>query len=199
MGEDLARASVSFFAIIDPVGNVVVFHLLTRALTVSRKLQVGAAAVATAFALLAVFSVGGRELLDFLGISTDSFKVAAGLLLLPPAFRLVMQGQSMDITEQESVTPVELALVPLAMPLLAGPGALAAAISFSDSFGTGTTMLAAALVLGFTFVVFAGAQVLFERLGAPALRLLARIVGILLFAIAVDFVLEGSRAFFEEL
>lgn len=197
MGEDLARAAISFFAIVDPIGNVVVFHLVTRTLAPRRRLEVAAYACASAFAMLAVFSAGGKELLDFLGISTESFKVAAGLLLLPPAFRLVTQGQSMDVSEQERVTPLELALVPLAMPLLAGPGALAAAVSFSDSAGIGTTVLAVALVLAFAFAAFAAAEWLFDRLGAPFLRVLARIVGILLFAIAIDFVLEGSRSFYE--
>jgi multiple antibiotic resistance protein len=199
VGEDLARASVSFFAIVDPIGNVVVFHLLARSLDRPRRLQVAAGAAVAALAMLAVFSAGGRELLDFLGISADSFKVAAGLLLLPPAFRLVTQGQSMDPREAHAATPVELALVPLAMPLLAGPGALAAAISFSNSVGRGTTVLAAAIVLGVTFLAFATSEWLFQRLGAPVLRLLSRVVGILLFAIAIDFVLEGANAFFDDL
>ena len=197
MGEDLARAFVSFFAIVDPVGNVVVFHLLTRTLDHTKRLQVAFFTIGAALALLALFSVGGKEVLDFLGISTESFQVAAGLLLLPPAFRLVTSGQSIDETEQERAEPFELALVPLAIPLLAGPGALAAAISFSDDFGSGTTVLALTLVLAVTLMAFAVAEQLFRRLGAPLLRVMARIVGILLFAIAIDFVLEGARTFFD--
>lgn len=197
MGADLGRAFVSFFAIIDPVGNVIVFHLLTQGLSFSRRMQVAVAAVLAALVLLAAFSVGGVEVLDILGIDTESFKVAAGLLLLPPAFALVTRGQSMGAEREEAVQPVELALVPLATPLLAGPGALAASISFSQSVGSGTAVLAVTLVLALALAAFLSAEWLFRRLGAPLLRLLARIVGILLFAIAVDFVLEGAKAFFD--
>lgn len=197
MGEDLARVFVAFFAIIDPVGNVVVFHLLTQRMDLRAKLQVATAAVLAAGVMLVVFALVGTEVLDFLGISPDSFKVAAGLLLLPPAFSLVMRGQSMEAEQQGRFKPVELALVPLATPLLAGPGALAAAISFSDQFGAGTTVLGLALVLVIAFSAFAAAAQLFGLLGEAVIRVLSRIVGILLFAIAIDFILEGTRTFFD--
>ncbi|MDZ4277683.1 MAG: MarC family protein [Dehalococcoidia bacterium] len=197
MGEDLARAFVSFFAIVDPLGNVVVFYLLTQRFDAPRRLQVAAAAIATAFLMLVLFSVGGTEVLDVLGISPDSFQVAAGLLLLPPAFQLITHGQSMETDAQQALAPIELALVPLATPLLAGPGALAAAISFSDSVGAGTTILGLTLVLIIAFLLFVVAEWLFRLVGPVLMRLLSRIVGILLFAIAIDFILEGARAFFD--
>ena len=197
MGEDLARASVSFFAIIDPLGNMLVFYLLTRSLGLGAKARTAAISVSVAFALLVVFTVGGREVLEFLDISAESFQIAAGLLLLLPAFRLVMQGEPMSEGERETLEPSQLAIVPLAMPLLAGPGALAAAISFGDTAGVGTTVLAVALVLALAFVAFVASDWLFALAGRSVLRLVSRIVGVLLFAIAVDFVLEGSRAFFD--
>ena len=130
MSEDLARAFVSFLAIIDPIGNVLVFYVLTRALSFPRQLQVAAIAVLVAAAMLILFSLWGREVLDLLDISQGSFKVAAGSLLLLPAYQLVVHGQSMVISEEHGGEPVEIALVPFATPLLAGPGALATATSF---------------------------------------------------------------------
>ncbi|HXH21335.1 MAG TPA: MarC family protein [Dehalococcoidia bacterium] len=194
--DDLARAFVSFFAIIDPVGNVLVFHLFTRTLSQRDRLLTAAVAVGAAFVMLTAFSLGGHEGLDLLGISQDGFKVAAGLLLLPSAYRLVMEGQPAEGDGTPS-HPLDLALVPLATPLIAGPGALAATISFSDTLGQDVTVGAFSLVLALSFAAFAAAGALFQLLGAPFLRLLARLVGIVLFAIAVDFVLDGARAFFE--
>jgi multiple antibiotic resistance protein len=191
----MAQALVSFFAIIDPLGNILIFHLFTRGLATRQKLIAAAMAVAAAFGMLLAFSVGGREVLDFLGISTGSFQVASGLLLLPPAYRLVMEGQPAPADGPAYADPLEFALVPLAMPLIAGPGALAATISFADSAGRDTTIGALALVLLATLAAFALADQLFRLLGPSLLRLLSRIVGILLFAIAVDFVLDGVREF----
>lgn len=196
MGEDLARAFISFFAIVDPIGNVTVFYLLARPFTVSRRLQVAAVAVGTAFGLLALFAFAGREVLDFMGISVDSFKVAAGFLLLPTAYRLVERGQSIDVTDEGELDPVQLAMAPLATPLIAGPGALATAISLSDTLGRTPTVLGMGLVLLLSFVAFAAGAWLFQALGTSLLRLLSRMMGILLVAIAADFILDGLSATF---
>ncbi len=193
--EDLARALVAFFAIIDPVGNVLVFHLYTAAFSVSRRVQTAAIAVFAAFVMLLAFALGGTGVLDFLGISTDSFKVAAGLLLLLPAYRLVSEGQPVPVGTADGLEPGDIGLVPLATPLLAGPGALAATISFADDPGIPQTIAAFSIVLAASFAAFVSANWLFSRTGPSLLRLLSRIVGILLFAIAVNLVLDGVRHF----
>jgi multiple antibiotic resistance protein len=193
----MAQAIVSFFAIIDPVGNILVFHLFTLHFNLQQKLFAAGISIAAAFAMLLTFSLGGREVLEFLGISQDSFRVAAGLLLLPPAYRLVTEGQPVAVERAEEAQPLDFALVPLATPLIAGPGALAATTSFSDSIGTGTTLAAISVVLLTTLVAFVAAEWLFRVAGASVLRLLSRIVGIVLVAIAVEFILEGARNFAE--
>ncbi len=196
MGEDLARAFISFFAIVDPIGNVAVFYLLAKSFSLARRVQIATVAVGTALALLLVFALAGREVLDFLDISVDSFKVAAGFLLLPTAYRLVERGQSIDVVDGEAADPVQIAVAPLATPLIAGPGALATAISLSDTLGRTPTVLGGGLVLLLTFVAFTAAAWVFQVLGAAVLRLLSRLVGILLVAIAADFILEGLSATF---
>ncbi len=197
MSEDFARAFVSFFAIIDPLGNVLVFYLLTQTFSLRQRIFVAIAATTAAWAMLVLFVLAGHEVLEFLDISFDSFKAAAGLLLLLPAYRLVSEGQPMDVTKTREAEPIQVALVPLATPLIAGPGALAIAISFADTLGATTTILSSGAVLGLSLVMFAVSGVLFVWLGQSVLRLLSRLVGILLFAIAVDLVLEGLKAFFE--
>jgi len=193
----MAQAIVSFFAIIDPVGNILVFYLFTRHLDLRQKITAAVIAVLAAFVMLVAFSLAGQEVLEFLGISSDSFRVAAGLLLMPPAYRLVTEGQPMPTEARPQADPLDFALVPLATPLIAGPGALAATTSFSESVGTGTTLAAITIVLLTTLVSFAAADWLFRVVGASVLRVLSRVVGIVLFAIAVDFILEGARDFVE--
>jgi multiple antibiotic resistance protein len=194
----MAQAIVSFLAIIDPVGNVLVFHLFAQRLPFQQRALAAVVAVAAAFVMLLAFSLGGNEVLDFLGISPESFQVAAGLLLLPPAYRLVAEGQPAPVPDDESPDgPFDFALVPLATPLIAGPGALAATTALSQSAGRDTTIAAFTIVLLITLVSFVAADLIFRLAGPPLLRVLSRIVGILLFAIAVDFILDGVRDFVE--
>ncbi len=195
MAEDLSRSFISFFAIIDPIGNVVVFYLLTRRMPPSGRMLAAVVSVATAAAMLVVFTLAGQEALDLLGISSDSFKVAAGLLLLFPAYRLVEHGEPMYDEGPGEGDPVQVALVPLATPLLAGPGALATATSFSDTLGIGVTLTGLTAVLAISFGMFIAADRVLSWVGPSLMRLLARLVGILLFAIAVDLVLEGLDSY----
>lgn len=192
----MEQAFASLFVIIDPVGNILVFHLYSRHFAVRQRLTAATIAVLAAFAMLLAFSLGGQDALDFLGISNASFSVAAGLLLLPPAYRLVMEGEPAPSNVDHSREPLDFALVPLATPLIAGPGALAATAAFAGSEGQAETIGAVAIVLGLTFLAFAFAGTIFRLLGEPFLRLASRIVGIVLFAIAVDFVLDGLQEVF---
>ena len=196
MADDLGRSFVSFFAIIDPIGNVIVFYLLTQQLPPPKRLLVAIVSVLCAAAMLVVFALAGQQVLDLLSISEDSFKVAAGLLLLFPAYRLVEHGQPMEGAQADDIDPIQVALVPLATPLMAGPGALATAISFSETLGRGETLGGLGLVLAISLVTFALADRVLQWLGPSVMRLLARLVGIVLFAIAVDLVLEGLNSYF---
>ena len=193
----MEQAFVSLFIIIDPIGNILVFHLYSSHFNTRERLVAATIAVLAAFAMLATFSVGGSEALDFLGISDASFRVAAGLLLMPPAYRLVTAGEPAPSDADHFLRPLDFALVPLATPLIAGPGALAAAASFAVTVGVAETIAAVAVVLAITFVALVAAGTVFRLLGEPFLRLAARVVGIVLFAIAVDFVLDGLEVVFE--
>lgn len=192
----LARVVIAFFAIIDPLGNVLIFYLLTRTLSPRRRILVAAVATGAAGALLVIFSLAGQQVLDLLGISTASFQVAAGLLLLLPAYGMVSRGEPIEPGHEGDLDPLQVALVPLATPLLAGPGALATAISLAGSAGAGRTIVGLSAVLLLSFALFAAADRLFALLGTALLRLITRLVGILLFAIAVDFVLTGLQEIF---
>jgi len=196
MWGDLARALISFFAIIDPLGNVLVFHLLTRGMDRGQRIKVATVSVVAALVLAVVFSLGGREVLDFLGISPHSFQVAAGALLILPAYRMVERGSTLDMAEGQKGDVLAIALVPLATPLLVGPGALATAISFSRTMGLVVTVAAPGIVLACSWLLFLASEAIFRLVEESAFRLITRLVGILLMAIAVDFILEGVSFFF---
>jgi multiple antibiotic resistance protein len=191
------QALASLFVIIDPIGNILIFHLYSQRFGTRERLTAAGIAVAAAFVMLTAFSLGGQKALEFLGISEASFSVAAGLLLMPTAYRLVMEGEPMRSDAGRPWRPLDFALVPLATPLIAGPGALAATTRFAGSEGTAETLASVTIVLAITFVAFAAAGSVFSVLGESLLRLASRIVGIVLFAIAVDFVLDGLQIVFD--
>lgn len=200
MNDDFLRACIAFFAIIDPLGNLLVFALLTREVSPRTARFMAFASTLVALAIIAVFVFGGREVLDYLDISQESFQIAAGALLLLPAYRMVehgepWQGRASD-TVDRGVDPMQLAFVPLAIPLIAGPGALATAITFADRMGTGTALAAASTVLALTLALFLLASVILRAIGGQALRVVTRLVGVLLMAIAVDFIVGGLDVVF---
>ena len=195
MADDFFRAAVSFFAIIDPIGNILIFALVTQRSSREKRFEVALVAVLLAFGLVALFTLTGNSVLEFLDISPESFRIAAGALLVFPALRLVEHGDPVATpTNGLPGGALQAAVVPLAIPLLAGPGALATAASFAGRYGEGTTLAAAAAVLGLTFALFVGAPLLQRVLRESLFRAAARVIGVLLMAIAVDLIVSGIEA-----
>jgi multiple antibiotic resistance protein len=192
---DFARALVVFFAIIDPIGNLIAFQAATRGLDRPGRTVAALASTAAAFLILLLFALTGTGILSYLGISLESFQVASGLLLGITAIRLVDRGEPFHTSAGQGPA-LSIALVPLATPLMAGPGAIATTVSFAHLLGQGATIGAAACILVLTAVLFLGGSWVFERAASRALPVLARVVGILLSAIAVNLVLTGLRTFF---
>jgi len=182
--------------IIDPVGNLVVFNLMSGGMTARQRLEVAAIAVLAAGTMLVAFALGGHEVLEFLNISDAAFRIATGALLLIPAYRMVTEGLIFEPAVEEAPKPIDVALVPMATPLMAGPGALASATSFSQSVGRDETIAAIVLVLCVSFATYVAAERVFGLLGESTMRLLTRLVGIILVAIAVQFVIDGLQESF---
>ena len=187
---------IELFAIIDPVGNLLIFEALTGHMARSQRVAVALLATFSAFIILLLFLLVGTPLLRYLGISLDAFQVAAGILLLIPALRLIDKGTPMEVGAVAGASPSSVAVVPLGVPLLAGPGAIASAILFRDSIGGLTTLAAAATILIFTAIMFCLASVLALARHRLIVETLAKMVGILLAVLAVQFILSGAAAVF---
>lgn len=194
MPEDFAHAAVAFFAVIDPIGNILVFEAIAGPSSHRGRAAIAVVAVAISFGLLTVFALAGEQLLELLGISMQSFTIAAGVLLVLPAIRLVESGEVFDTRERTPATGLDAAVVPLALPMLSGPGALALATTYASQFGRGVTLGAAGLVLLITLTLFLATATLTTFLHPAVLRAAARIVGVVLMAIAVNFIVTGWQA-----
>ncbi|GAB3691288.1 MarC family protein [Angustibacter aerolatus] len=192
----LGSVFVTLFVIMDPPGTVPIFLALTGSMTARQRVRAARQAVCVAFAVILAFAVFGRALLDYLHISLPALQGAGGLLLLLVALEL-LTGKDEAPGQAEGVN---VALVPLGTPLLAGPGAIVATMVFVQR-GHGRATAWVAIVIGVLLVHvalwlamrFAGR--IHRVLGEGGTTLVTRIAGLLLSAIAVQLVADAVRAF----
>lgn len=193
----LGSVFVTLFVIMDPPGTVPIFLGLTSSMTGRQRVHAARQAVAVAFAVIVAFAVFGQQLLAYLHISLPALQGAGGLLLLLVALELLTGKEQAP----ESAEGVNVALVPLGTPLLAGPGAIVATMVFVKSAGRPADYVAIALGVLLVHVClwvamrFAGR--IHRVLGVGGTTLVTRISGLLLSAIAVQLVADSVRAFVE--
>jgi multiple antibiotic resistance protein len=189
---------VTLTVIMDPLGTVPAFLALTGGRTEKARKRLAWQAVVTAGAVIGVFAVFGQSILTYLGISLPALQGAGGLLLLLVALEL-LSGRTADPQE---VRDVNVALVPLGTPLLAGPGAIVATIVFvKGTNGSAGVLAIVAALLAVHVVLFAALRfslVLIRLIKDSGISLLTRIFGLLLSAIAVQLVADSIRAFVEQ-
>jgi multiple antibiotic resistance protein len=194
----LVPAFVTLFVIIDPIGLAPLFLALTRGMTAEERERVGRRALLVAFALLLAFGLLGERLLTAIGISLPAFRISGGLLLFVIAFDMLFERRTDRREQKANELPQDPSVFPLAMPLIAGPGALATMVLLSSRHGGDPAMLVGihlvmALVLVITWVLFRMSGFVGRVLGHIGIVILTRLFGILLAALSVQFVLDGLR------
>jgi multiple antibiotic resistance protein len=199
MTEQLISAFVTLLVVIDPVGMGPVFVGLTGDLEPAIRRKVALEASIIAFCVLAGSALIGDWLLARLGISLAAFRIAGGLLLFAIAFEMVFQRRTERKTDQAGHPGTAIAAFPLAIPLMAGPGAITAMILLAGQLGHQPVMLAALIaIMGVmmlaSYLVFRGATQLERLLGTQGEAILGRLLGVLLAALAVQYVADGVRA-----
>ena len=198
MTEMLVSAFVTLFVIIDPVGLAPLFIALTRGMTADERRRVGLRAIVVAFAILTLFGVFGEALLTAIGISIPAFRISGGLLLFLTALDMLFERRSDRRERKADETPPDPSIFPLAMPLIAGPGALATMVLLSTQ-NTGDVAalveihLVMVAVLAITYLLFRISPFVERVLGHIGIVVLTRLFGILLAALSVQFVLDGLR------
>ena len=192
---------VTLLVTIGPVDTAAVFASLTRGIHHANRKSLAARAVLVAGIMLLVFAAAGNLLLDALGVSLPAFRVAGGILLFLQALTLTFARSGLSsISEgehREAQQPGDIAVFPLAFPLIAGPGSLSAVVllmgrnhRLADSMAT---LLLLAVCLGLTFAAMLAAERLQRWLGETGSDVVGRISGVLLAALAVQFVFDGLR------
>jgi len=196
----LVSLSAVFF-VVDPVGVVPIFLAITAGDSEMKMRRTALRACIVAGGLLCFFAVFGGVIFQVFGVSLAAFRVAGGILLLITALDMLRARPSETRTtpseEQEGVAKEDVALVPLAMPLLAGPGAIASAMvlmSKGESPAMGLPVLAA-IVLTFvaSYFILRASHLVQRVLKQSGVAILERVMGLILAAIAVQFMADGAK------
>ncbi|MCX8570019.1 MULTISPECIES: MarC family protein [Hyphomicrobiales] len=196
------NAFVTILVTIDPPGLAPLFLAVTRGMNREQRVQVSIRASVIAFAVLALFAIAGAAILKVFGITLPAFRVAGGFLLFFIAFEMVFEKRQ-DRKEKISDVAItrdhihNIAAFPLAIPLIAGPGAISATVLLSGSFSGWTGQLALVLIilacLALTYLVFILAERIDRFLGQTGRSILTRLLGVILAALAVQFVADGIK------
>jgi multiple antibiotic resistance protein len=203
-GQDvLLNAFVTMLVTIDPPGLAPLFLALTAGMNRAERMQVAVRASLIGLGTLALFALAGAVILSLFGITLPAFRVAGGLLLFYIAFEMIFERRH-ERHEKSATRAVtkdmirNVAAFPLAIPLIAGPGAISASVLLSGTMPgvTGHAVLVGIITLciGLTFLVFVLAERVDRFLGETGRSILTRLLGVILAALAVQFVADGIKA-----
>jgi multiple antibiotic resistance protein len=188
----LLRAFIALFIVVDPFGNIPIFVSLTQKLPIQNERKVYNTAILVGFILLLIFAFTGLEIFNLFGISISSFEIAGGILLLIISIRILVSGGFHETAE----SPESIGAVPIAMPLLVGPGAITTTILNLQSFGVIVAVLSVSIVLAVTWVILRFIDRIYRYLGKTGAMVIARVMSLLIAALAVQYIVNGVTTLF---
>jgi multiple antibiotic resistance protein len=198
----LIAAFTAMFIVIDPIGLAPLFIAMTQGMTQAHRRAIGARACLVAIGLLLMFAFFGESLLKFIGISMPAFRIAGGVLLFITALDMLFerrQARRQDNADDAIDPAHDPSIFPLAIPLIAGPGAIATIILLTgqadDAMGFGAVLGVMMIVIGMVFAMFMAAGLLEKMLGKTGINVVTRLLGMLLAALSVQFILDGLEGF----
>jgi multiple antibiotic resistance protein len=201
--QDLVSALVTLFVTIDPPGLAPLFLGITAGMTRAERTQIAMRASLTAFGVLVLFAAAGTTILTIFGITLPAFRIAGGLLLFHIAFEMIFEKRH-ERHERSAERAVSadhirnIAIFPLAIPLIAGPGAISATILLAGAWSEPLDRIALIAIVAINllaaWLVFLLAERLDRFLGNTGRIVLTRLLGLILAALAVQFVIDGVTA-----
>jgi len=199
--EAFATSFATMFVMIDPIGLAPMFAALTAGMNRRQRMAVAGRGVAVAGLILVIFALAGDGFLKVIGVSMPAFRIAGGLMLFLLSVEMLFQKRT-ERREKETGSAVapDPSVFPLATPLIAGPGALAAIILLATEHQGGiadqsVVYLATLAVLAVCFVTFLATEMIERVLGQTGINVLTRLFGLLLGALAVQFILDGAAEY----
>ncbi len=197
----LLTAFTTLFVIIDPIGLTPLFVALTAGASAAQRRAIALRSCLTAAIILFIFAIFGEALLGFVGISMSAFRIAGGVLLFLTALEMLFQKRQTRRKSQADDAELDHvddpSVFPIAIPLIAGPGAIASMILLTDQMpgliGFASVIGVMLSVLAIVFALFLASHWLERALGRVGVNVVTRLLGMLLAALAIQFILDGLR------
>ncbi len=184
--DELIYATTLLFFIFDPFATVPMFISLTKGQTDKEQATSANKAVLLAGILFFIFALIGTELLGLFSITTDAFRIAGGIVLLLMAMEIIF---SLHLSRSDDTS---VAWVIIATPLLSGPGVITTAILLVHLYGHFTVLIAGVIGLAITWGIMRNSLLISRKVGNNAIEIFSKIIGLLLAAIAVEFIMRGA-------
>jgi multiple antibiotic resistance protein len=188
----LLRTTVALFIIVDPIGTVPAVFTLTRNMGIEEKRKNFRIAAYTGSALLVAFAVAGEQILSIFGISLYSFMVAGGILLLLLSMDILIRGES----TQRTGSVEDVGAVPIAIPLLVGPGAITTTIVQLQSSGYAVVLVSIVIVMFLTWLILRSEDRIYRLLGQNGSAVIAKLMAVFIAAIGIQYMLTGIQFYY---
>ncbi len=189
---------MGFFAIMNPIANTPVFLGLTDGQTSEDKKKIAKTASITAFIIVVAFIVAGKYIFELFGITIPAFKITGGILIFYVGFEMLMSQKS-KIHNNNTESAKNLAVSPLAIPILAGPGTIVTAMNYVTNatlLHIGIVIAIFALMIFFTYLAFALSDMIVKRVGQNLISVIGKLMGLILAIIGAGMVVEGIKMAF---
>lgn len=199
--EHLITVFFSYFAIMNPLANTAVFVGLTSHLSTAEKARVARRSLMLTFTIILVFAALGKAIFHFFGITLPALRLTGGILVFIIGYHM-LHGESSALHDSQHKNPDNLAVSPLAVPILAGPGTIAATMSFAASggwFEVVSTIAVFLILCLITFFCFVFGDRLVRLIGNNGLQIITRLMGLILAVIGVQMFIEGAFGAFKKM
>jgi multiple antibiotic resistance protein len=188
----------SLFTIINPFSTAPIFLSITKGDSLDKKRQMARKASITAAITLIIFALAGSFILSFFSITVEAFKIAGGIIIAIVGMRMIYAKRDVlhtDKEKKEAAKKEDISIIPLAIPMLSGPGAMTTAIVLmrqSSEISFKATVLVSIIVACFlSYVVLSRAFIIEKYLGETGRRVIDRIMGLIVFVVGIQFVING--------
>lgn len=198
--DDSIKLLVSLLSILNPIGVIPIFITLTGSFSDEKVSRIATSCAITVGITILLSLVMGQKVLNFFGISLASFSVGGGILIFMMSLQMISAKQAtqkLNEEEANSLDPNEIGIVPLAIPLLAGPGTISQAIIYSNKLETSSYWLGAVVVvliiIVLTKIIFQYSRKIGKKLGTIGLNVMTRIMGLIILSLSIEIIAAGIR------
>jgi multiple antibiotic resistance protein len=189
-----------FFAIMNPIANTPIFLGLVEDKDEAAKRKIAKTSTITAFIIVFAFIILGKYIFEIFSITIPAFKITGGILIFYVGFEMLMSQKSKVHGTKKELEEEAVAISPLAIPILAGPGTIVTAMNFTSNVNfvhIGIVIVAFALIIILTYIAFRLSDVIIEKIGPNMIAVIGKIMGLIIGIIGTGMVIEGIKLSFD--